>query len=66
MGHIVVTLACTCGKRLQAEGPGPAVVGVTTSRLLELARAEGWTRDRGQGWRCPACANPTHLPGNVQ
>ncbi len=61
MGHIVVTLACTCGKRLQAEGPAPSVVGVTTARLLEMARAAGWTRERGHGWRCPLCAGTATL-----
>jgi hypothetical protein len=56
MGHIVVTLACDCGRSLHLEGHSPAAISVTASRLLSLARAEGWTRDRGVGWRCPVCA----------
>jgi hypothetical protein len=56
MGHIVVTLACNCGVMLHAKGAAPSAVGVTTSRLLTLARERGWTRLHGRGWRCPACS----------
>jgi len=59
VGYIIVTLACDCGRSLQLEGNGPSGVGVTTSRLLDLARFQGWTRERGRGWRCPTCSVPT-------
>jgi len=58
VGHIVVTLRCECGASLDGEGHAPQTVGVTTTRLLNTARFQGWTRGRGQGWRCPACSQP--------
>jgi hypothetical protein len=60
MGHIVVTLVCECGRSLHAEGHGPTTAGLTTSRLLVLARSEGWARERVIGWRCPKCQETHH------
>jgi hypothetical protein len=55
LAHIVVTLVCECGRSLHAEGYAPTAAGLTTARLLVLARSEGWARERVIGWRCPKC-----------